>query len=119
VQVIGGTIDTEGMPVTKAFIARYSPAFPVGESEYNTMMRFAGYSPMVRTFVPFLFFIDRKGVIRAQYMGSDPFFREETPNIRKMLDSLVKEPGGPAAAPPAKPPAAAKPAAPAPAKKAG
>lgn len=98
VQIIGGTIDTEGMVPTKAFIARYSPAFPVGESDNLKMMQFAQWSPMTRTFVPYMFFIDRKGQIRAQYMGSDAFFREEPANIRKMLDSLVAEGGGSAPA---------------------
>ena len=110
-QIIGGTIDTEGMVPTKAFIARYSPAFPVGESDNMKMMQFAQWSPMTRTFVPYMFFIDRKGQIRAQYMGSDAFFQEEPANIRKMLNSLLAEGGG-AATPAAKAPAPKAPAAP-------
>ena len=109
-QFIGGTVDTEGMVPTKSFIARYSPTFPIGESEHLTMMKFGGWSPMQRTFVPFMFFIDRKGMIRAQYMGSDSFFQNEAANVRKMLDSLIAEGGAPA-------PAAAKPAPKAPASK--
>ncbi len=107
-QFIGGTIDTEGMIPAKAFIARYNPSFPVGESDNMKLMQFAQWSPMTRTFVPYMFFVDRKGQIRAQYMGSDPFFRDEAPNIRKMLDELVKEGGGASAAAATKPAATAK-----------
>lgn len=90
--MLAGTIDTEGMVPTKAFIARYSPAFPVGEGELIKFQTFGQWSPMVRTFVPFIFFIDKKGVIRAQYMGSDTgFFGSEAANIRQMLDKLVAE----------------------------
>ena len=92
-QIIGGTIDTEGMANTKAFIAKYPPAFPMGEGEMMRFQTFAQWSPMMRTCVPYLFFIDRKGMIRAQYMGSDPFYQSEAPNIRKMLDTLVSEGG--------------------------
>jgi hypothetical protein len=101
------------MVPTKSFIARYSPTFPIGESEHLTMMKFGGWSPMQRTFVPFMFFIDRKGMIRAQYMGSDAFFQNEAANVRKMLDSLIAEGGGPtgAAKPATKAPAAKAPAA--------
>jgi hypothetical protein len=99
------------MTPTKAFIARYSPTFPIGESEHLTMLKFGGWSPMERTFVPFMFFIDRKGIIRAQYMGSDSFFHNESANIRKMLDTLVAEGGGPPAAKPVAKPATKAPAA--------
>lgn len=113
VQILAGTIDTDGMPVTKKFIAQYRPNFPIGESELMKMQTFGQWSPMQRTFVPFMFFIDKKGVIREQHMGSDQaFFSAEAANIRKTLDMLLSE-GAPAAPakPAAKAPAAAKPAA--------
>ena len=107
VQVLAGTIDTEGMPLTKSFIAKFGPNFPIGEGELIKFQTFGGWSPMMRTFVPFMFFIDKKGVIREQYMGSDQvFFSAEAANIRKALDKLLAE-GGPAAAPAAKPSAKA------------
>jgi len=115
VQILAGTIDTEGMPPTRKFIAQYNPNFPIGEGELMKFQAFGQWSPMMRTFVPFMFFIDKKGVIREQYMGSDQvFFSAEAANIRRALDKLIAE-GGPAAANPTKSavakPAAAKPAA--------
>jgi hypothetical protein len=54
--------------------------------------------------VPQLVFIDRKGVIRAQYGGSDPFVASnEEANIRGMVEKLLREGGAPTTA---KPPAA-------------
>jgi hypothetical protein len=105
VQILAGTIDTEGMPSTKKFIAQFGPNFPIGEGELFKFQAFGGWSPMMRTFVPFIFFIDRKGIIREQHMGSDQaFFSAEAANIRVALDKLLAEGA------PAKPGAAAKPA---------
>jgi hypothetical protein len=44
-------------------------------------------------------FIDRKGVIRAQYPGSDKFYENEEANMRKEIEALLKEPGGAPAKP--------------------
>jgi hypothetical protein len=54
---------------------------------------------MLTLYVPHLVFIDRKGVIRAQYPGSDKFYENEEANIRKEIEALLKE----SAAAPAKP----------------
>ena len=88
-QILAGTIDTEGMALTKTFIATYKPTFPVGEGEILRFQSFAGWSPMVRTFVPFIFFIDKKGNVREQHMGGEDFFNAEAANYRKTLDKLV------------------------------
>jgi len=54
--------------------------------------------------MPQLVVIDRKGVIRYQYPGNDPFFENEEKNLREILLPLLKQ--GTAA--PAKAKAAAK-----------
>lgn len=98
VQILAGTLDTEGEIPTKAFIAQYKPTFPVGVSDNIKIMKFADWSPMQRSYVPYMFFIDKKGQIRAQYMGNDPFYKDEALNIRKMLNQLIAEGGAPPAA---------------------
>lgn len=121
-QVLAATIDgvmsKEGNPipnplVTQPFIERFGLMYPVGSVDLTKLNEFGQYSPMVRTYVPFLFFIDRQGVIRAQYQGSDAFFKDETNNFRLTLDGLIAAKAAPAkpvpqkkAAPP--PPAAKK-----------
>jgi hypothetical protein len=54
------------------------------------------FSSVVRNYVPYMVFIDRKGVIRAQYTGSDPFLMnevEQEKNIRAEAEKLLTEPG--------------------------
>jgi hypothetical protein len=36
-------------------------------------------------------FIDKKGMIRAQHIGDDPFFQNEDKNTRAMIESLLKK----------------------------
>jgi hypothetical protein len=44
--------------------------------------------------MPQLVFIDRKGIVRAQYAGDDDFFKEaEETNMRKQIEALLKDTG--------------------------
>jgi hypothetical protein len=58
-------------------------------------MNFMQLSLMIRTFVPYIAFIDRKGMIRMQLTGSD--FTDETLEkvLREDAEKLVNEPTGP------------------------
>ena len=49
-------------------------------------------------YVPYMLFIDAKGIIRGDFSGKDGFFSESDKRIRAELDKLAK----PAAAPAAK-----------------
>ena len=42
--------------------------------------------------VPIYVFIDKKGTIREQHMGGEPFFQSEDKNTRAVIESLLKEP---------------------------
>jgi hypothetical protein len=41
-------------------------------------------------FVPHMVFLDRAGVIRADYPGGDAFFTNANANIRAQLDKMLK-----------------------------
>ena len=42
-------------------------------------------------YVPVLVFIDRKGMIRYQHTGEEPFFQDQE-NVRATIEELLKEP---------------------------
>ena len=74
--------------------SRFKPNHPVGKIERDFVVNYAQMTPMMRVSVPVLFFIDRKGVIKAQYFGNDPFFQPETElgnRIRGALDTMLKD----------------------------
>jgi len=76
------------------FIKASGATFPIGFDERDPVFNYLQWPAMLRTFVPIMVFIDRKGVIRAQYMGDDPFFKNRDANVRNMIEKLLKEPAG-------------------------
>ena len=80
------------------FIATYRPNYPVGWNPYPEALGFLQIPVVAPGYVPKMVFIDRQGVIRAQYQGQDPFFKaEEEKHIRAELDKLLKPPARPSA----------------------
>jgi uncharacterized protein YozE (UPF0346 family) len=63
--------------------------FPLAVADYDQVQT---YLQVQVRYVPQIVFIDRKGVIRAQYAGESDFFRDQEPNIRKEIETLLSEP---------------------------
>jgi thiol-disulfide isomerase/thioredoxin len=82
------------MMLVPDFIKRHKISFPVGYDVRDTVYAYIERSPMLRTYVPILIFIDRNGTIRGQYLGDDNFFRNEEKNIRATIEQLLQEPAG-------------------------
>ncbi len=73
---------------------KFKPTFPVGQYDNAKAIEFMQLSPVVRSFVPFMIFIDRAGVIRAQHTGSEQeYFSEDfikqSVNIRADIEKLL------------------------------
>jgi thiol-disulfide isomerase/thioredoxin len=74
------------------FIKRFRLTFPVGWDKRDPVFAFLDRSPMLRTYVPMLVFVDRSGTIRGQYLGDDKFYFDQEKNIRATVEQLLKEP---------------------------
>jgi thiol-disulfide isomerase/thioredoxin len=76
------------------FIKQCGLTFPVGYDTRDPVFTYLERSPALRTYVPMMVFIDKRGVIRGQYMGDDKFFAldSQEKNIRAMIEKLLKEP---------------------------
>ena len=93
-QVLGVAINSD--PDIAGFKRMYATTFPVGAATRDQAFVYLQQSIMSPNFyVPQVVFIDRKGVIRAQYGGTDPFLgaQQET-NMRGMIERLLAESGG-------------------------
>lgn len=90
-QAVGSAIDEMAGLLVPDFIRRFQPTFPVGFNLRTSAEEYLEHSPMLRFLVPQLVFIDRKGMIRAQYAGDDKFFSDQEKNMREMIESLLKE----------------------------
>jgi hypothetical protein len=81
------------------FNTRFHPNFPVGKISREFVANYSQITPMMRVNVPILFFIDRRGMIRAQYFGNDPFFEPESAlkdRVKAELDKMLQEDSPPA-----------------------
>jgi peroxiredoxin len=108
-QVLGVAINTDhDVP---GFKRMYATGFPVGFATRDQAFSYLQQSIMSANFyVPQVVFIDRKGVIRAQYGGTDPFLgAQQESNMRGMIERLLAEYAGKSAVKPvSKKPAPAK-----------
>jgi thiol-disulfide isomerase/thioredoxin len=75
----------------KEFVDQYHPGFPVGMNSRAEVMSYLQYSVLSQTplYVPHLVFIDRTGVIRADYPGESPFVANAAPNVRAELNKML------------------------------
>jgi peroxiredoxin len=89
VAVVGGTIGPTGMAAHVNFVQRFSPEFPIGAMD-QAMLNSFGQWGTERTFMPMVFFIDKAGIVQAQFMGSDPFFNDQAGSVRAALQRLMK-----------------------------
>jgi hypothetical protein len=69
--------------------------FPVGFAPRESVMEYLQHPPGRPAYVPELIFVDRNRVIRAQYTGTDDFFKDQDKNIRALVETLVTETAAP------------------------
>ena len=95
VQVVAGTIGPLGAADLPGFIQGYSPAFPIGAMEQTALNTFGQYGMQQRTYMPMVFFLDKAGVIQAQFMGGESLFEGDTiSNVRATLNRIMAPGGG-------------------------
>jgi thiol-disulfide isomerase/thioredoxin len=91
VRVLECAFNDDAVAAMPDFLQRFTPPFPVGYSTVAAVMSYLQYTiidprPLL---VPQMVFIDRAGVIRAQYPGESDFFRNAGPNVRAQLDRML------------------------------
>jgi peroxiredoxin len=104
VQVIGSAIDEQAANQFAAFQKKNAITFPVGYNSLGDAVKFMGYAPGVEIPLPIVMFIDRNGIIRAQFDSKDDKEMTNEPdqnkNLRAVLDRTIKQ-GDAAPRPPA------------------
>jgi peroxiredoxin len=88
-QVLASAIEQDSQQHVRLFVKNFAPPFPVGYNtgpEAYTLIHPTGKLPMM----PLLGFIDRKGVLRAQHEGEEPFFTDLEQNLRQEIEALFQ-----------------------------
>jgi peroxiredoxin len=102
-QVLASAIEDGAAKALPDFLKRFNPPFPVGYNARPAVLEFLQHPVAARLFMPQLVYVDRTGIIRAQYTADDSFMEEshQEENMRNKMQELLNE-GAPA---PAKKPA--------------
>ncbi len=90
-QALGVAINEGARNLVEPYRAELNLDYPVGYVDRDTAVDFLEHPIMLTMWMPQLVFIDKKGVIRAQYGGTDEFFRNEEQNMREMIEKLLAE----------------------------
>ncbi len=80
-------------PDISSFVSQYKVPFPVGTAAVLPALDYIQWPRDKRPLVPFLVFIDRNGVIRAQYTGVDEKFfdNQQEQHMRDEAEKLLSE----------------------------
>ena len=80
-------------PDVPGFIQRFQPPFPVGIAGGDAALKYLEWPADQRPLVPLMVFIDRAGMIRAQYSGLDEKFfdDQQDQHIRAEAEKLLNE----------------------------
>jgi peroxiredoxin len=88
-------------PDIPSFVSQFQAPFPVGTASVQQALDYIQWPKDKRPLVPFVVFIDRKGVIRSQYTGVDEAFfdAQQEQHMRDEAGKLLSEgvPGKPKA----------------------
>lgn len=90
VQFVECAFNGDAQATMKEFLERFQPPFPVGWTT-DAVVRAYLRIPIVDPhplYAPYMVFLDRRGVIRAEAQGD--FFRNAEQNLRAELEKLLK-----------------------------
>lgn len=105
-QVLASATEDMAAAALPGFIRQFAPPFPVGVNTTAEFIAYMQHPVMLQLYMPGLVFIDKAGVIQAQYEGRDLFLEES--NVERNIRAKVEEMLAPPAAPTVKKTAAKK-----------
>jgi peroxiredoxin len=91
-EVLAVAINNGANLLIPEFAKRFGVTYPLGVGNRSMLTTFADMSATAQFFVPYVFIIDRKGVIRYEHPGQDAaFHNNEIQNARAEIELLLKE----------------------------
>ena len=88
-QVLASATEDMAAAALPGFLRQFDPPFPVGVNTTAEFIAYVQHPSMLQLYMPGLVFIDKDGIIQAQYEGRDPIL-EET-NVEKGIRAKVEE----------------------------
>jgi peroxiredoxin len=96
VQFVACAFNDGAQQLLPQFIQQFQPNFPVGFCGREAVLNYLSYPVLQPLYVPHMVFLDRRGIVRGDYLGESEFMSHPDVNIPVALDELLKT--GPATA---------------------
>jgi len=91
-EVLGVAINPDAPQRIPEFRQRFGVTYPIALGDRSTLTTFADLSVVAQFFLPYIFMVDRQGIIRREHGGGDQaFYNAEDRNLREGLDGLLKQ----------------------------
>ena len=96
-QVLASATEDMAAAALPGFLRQFDPPFPVGINTTAEFVTYMQHPTMLQLYMPGLVFIDKAGLIQAQYEGRDAFLEAASveKNIRAKLEEMMKPPAAP------------------------
>ena len=93
-QVIASATEDMAAAALPGFLRQFDPPFPVGVNTTAEFIAYMQHPVMLQLYMPGLVFIDKNGMIVAQYEGRDAFLEETSveKNIRAKVEQMLTPP---------------------------
>jgi thiol-disulfide isomerase/thioredoxin len=93
-QVLASATEDMAAAALPGFLRQFDPPFPVGINTTAEFVAYMQHPAMLQLYMPGLVFIDKAGIIQAQYEGRDAFLEETgvEKNIRAKVEEMLKSP---------------------------
>ena len=91
-QVLASATEDMAAASLPGFLRQFDPPFPVGINTTAEFVAYLQHPTMLQLYMPGLVFIDKAGIIQAQYEGRDAFLEETSveKNIRAKVEEMLK-----------------------------
>ncbi len=92
VQVLECAFNDDAQQTMAGFLQQFQPPFPVGWTNRAVAMAYLQRTILDTRplYVPHMVFLDRRGIIQAEYPGESDFMKDPATNIRAELEKLLK-----------------------------
>ena len=94
VQVLECAFNDDAKQTLPGFLQQFQPLFPVGWTSHAAVLAYLQRTILDTRplYVPHMVFLDRRGIIQADYAGESDFFKDQPTNVRAELEKLLKPP---------------------------
>jgi thiol-disulfide isomerase/thioredoxin len=94
VQVVECAFESDVSINYPMFLKALEPNFPTGYTTDAVVKQYLGWNDKVNgpLYVPYMIFIDARGIIQGDFSGRDGFFTKADQRIRAELDKMTKTP---------------------------